>query len=539
MGQSFEKLKKKTLLAAILKSVIVGLSLGIFVVGVLLLAFKLGKVDFTRTLNIPILGSINFFWALLIPVGLGVALIAGGICIAFMLPTDKKIAVKYDAEFGLNEKLQTMVEFAHVESDMHTLQREDALERLNNAPSPKVRFSRIWYFLLIAIIAVAIFFTGLILPRATQKGTGSNPPAGGPPELPTVDPDAFDYSLEMQTKMDDLVNFVRESALEEDFRREVVDRLVALNKTLIETETKTAMLAEVTGAVQYIDDLIYSTNSFLTLSNEMAEVDPELSKGIKQGFISYKGKVMDGMTENYVKTLGLEIGDYIESTMEDYVTASFTALMVSQTPLDGSKNLKDALTEYTASLDGALTISVIDETDALYDSFNKLYRSLRTIRGMITQPATTADSILWSRMKENFGIYRTNAVAALRVQSFKCIMEVFVRQWLEDLFNVSIPLNELYAEIVYTPGDAPGTGDGTGDGSGSGSGGGGVGDGEQKFGTTEKTYDPIADKQVQLSSEILKKYEQAIGSGNLTPEMEQFLSAYLYYLNTGTGKTKN
>ncbi len=533
MGESFKKLKRKTLTATILKSVTVGLSLGIFVVGALLLAFKLGKV--------------NFHWALYIPIGLGVALIAGGLFFFFTRPTDKKIAIKYDAEYGFNEKLQTMVEFGAkgIEGDVITLQREDALERLSNAPALKVRFSRIWYFFLIAAIAVAIFFTGVLIPRATQKSSDSEPPPVIiiPPDDPIVDPDAFEYTLAMQSSMDDLINAVRDFELEEDFKKTAVDRLTALNKALLKIKSKNDMYNAVLNAVKDIDDFIYATNSFRTLSSDLSETDEELSKGIKQSFVEYKGRITNDMHENYVKALRGEIGNYIEDTLEAYVEASATKLKVSQLPTDGSKNLEDTLTEYTDSLNGALTLTVIEETDPLYDSYKKLYTSLRAIRRQVQQGGTT-DSVLWDRMDENFKIFQKNAVEALSVQSYKCIVEIFVRQGLEKIFSIEFPeddgFKEMYHEIIYTPGDAPGTGDTPG--TGNGSGGGGAGTGDIVYGSDDEIYDPRTGEKVKFGV-VLKEYENAIMNGtaeeDFPPELAKYLETYLNYLHNGTGKTNN
>lgn len=556
MGESFNKLKKQALLAAILKSITVGLSSALLTVGVLLLAFKLG--------------SVGFHWALYIPVGLGVALITGGPCFIFLRPTDKKIAKTYDAEYGLNEKLQTMVEFSgkQDEGGILSLQREDALEHLQNAPAPKVRFSRIWYFILIAVISLAIFLTGVIVPPPRNEAATQPPEEEDPYDDPRNDPDFFEFTLEMQTDMDNMTDAVRDISFAEDVQAYMLTRLGELNKTLLTTNTKSAMMSEVRSAVEDIDNLIINTNSFLVLSEAIGDsenpdnaADAELSEALKQGFITYKNSIMKNMPRSYVVSIQSTIGDSIEKAMETPVNESFTKLKVSQAPLDDSKNLQEVLTEYNAKLNGSLQLTQIDQTDALYDSFMTLTKSLGNTARHVQQGGKT-DSALWKEMYDveaspksgAFAMFKSEAVVALSVQNFKCVMEVFVRQGLEEMLNVKfvnsdqnpagsncIVLDELYADIIYTPDENPDEGDKPGDGTGEGSGGGGAGSGDVIFGSDDEVYDPRTGQKVKFG-DILKEYENAIinnTTDDFPPELAQYLETYLNYLHNGTGQTKN
>lgn len=163
MSERFKKLKRKYLFGAILKSVICGVSFGLFAVGIILLALKLSAI------------SLGVVWYIVI--GAAAAVIGTGVSFVFFKPTNKKVATRLDNEFSLEERVQTSLEFSGQEGVLLGLQRADTEQKLSNLPKSKVRFSRIWQFGVTALIAVAMATTAFVVPAKAAVPTGDDAPA--------------------------------------------------------------------------------------------------------------------------------------------------------------------------------------------------------------------------------------------------------------------------------------------------------------------------------------------------------------------------
>ena len=137
MDASFKKIKKKFLVFAIIKSLICGVSAGLFAVGAVLLALKLA--------GIPIHGG---YYAL---IGVCVASVCFGIVFPFMRLNDLKVARKLDKDYALRERVETMVAFEKDGGDIAILQREDAQTKLENLPKKKPDFKKLWQYILMPV----------------------------------------------------------------------------------------------------------------------------------------------------------------------------------------------------------------------------------------------------------------------------------------------------------------------------------------------------------------------------------------------------
>ncbi len=127
MSVKFSKIKRTQLLRAVVTAVSAGLSAGFLAVGAVLLAWKLGAFSLSAGAAAGICAGIC----------VGVAALIGLPLFFALRPSDEKIARRLDAEHGLNEKIQTMVEYGNREGEMVALQRADAAERLERLPAKK------------------------------------------------------------------------------------------------------------------------------------------------------------------------------------------------------------------------------------------------------------------------------------------------------------------------------------------------------------------------------------------------------------------
>lgn len=530
MDSSFKNLKKKVLLTSIIKSAVIGLSAGLFAAGAVLLILWLC--------------SVNSYWIYSIPAGAAAALIAGGLCFLILRPTDKKVSRKYDKEYGFDEKLQTMVEFEGREGDIISLQKQDALEKLYNAPALKLKFSRIWYYIVILVLAVALFVSGVAIPVAKSvdsvtPGTDINGEDGPPGGDDDIDPVfVYEGSL-MQTELLDLIGKIGNFELREGEGEVMITELGALDTALKKVERVSGVQAPIYNAVSNIDAKIVELNTFQKMSDALADLDPDLSLAILRGFAVYKKRYISGAQEDYISSQKLTIGNNIEDAMQVKLDASAEKLHGEQYPSDDSVPLDVLLTDFRTGLVGALSISGFEEGNALYDSFSTLSQRIGSIIRQITLGGVS-DSELWERINGEtrddsaYRVLKTSLGDALSEQSYGCLVELYIRQELSSIFDVSFGgLTELYPDLVFED-ENPGGNGGEG---GEGGEGGGSGTGDKEFGSNDYVYDPITGERVTFGT-ILERYESAIMDGTLAegfPEdLKNFLEIYMYYLHNGT-----
>lgn len=118
--ESFNKFKKKIMLEVLLKSIMIGLSIGLISFSIPFIYIKVNGIKF------------NILFVVLISIT--VALLMFGITYLILKPNKVKIAKRIDEELNLNQKVQTMVEYETKDNFMVSLQRENTLNILSNIP---------------------------------------------------------------------------------------------------------------------------------------------------------------------------------------------------------------------------------------------------------------------------------------------------------------------------------------------------------------------------------------------------------------------
>lgn len=233
MTDSFKQLKKKALVAAIIKSLVAGLFTALFVVGVVMLSVKLSD------------NYLAWYFYLLIGVGAMILSYAGAFFITY--PRDKALAKRLDGDYKLNEKVQTMVEFFDQRGELIDLQRSNADEVLKSLPPRKFSFKRIWQYIVVAIVGITLFLAGVLVPSEY---------------VPPVTPDKFEMSDWDKKNLAQLIEDVRGSELNADLKTLSVAALEQLRADLETTETNSEMRSKVTAAADIIDDAVKQFNSY-------------------------------------------------------------------------------------------------------------------------------------------------------------------------------------------------------------------------------------------------------------------------------------
>ena len=243
---NFNKFKKKMLIEAIIKSVVISYSIGAICFAVPYLIFFFAKIEFTKTL-------------ILLISCLGGATILCALSILILYPTKIKAAKRLDKELKLNQKVQTMVEFSDSDTDMAKIQREDTLNILGNTELKKfsMRFG-VFFFVLLALMV--IFTTSVVVTATIEEEDPSN--GGGGYVEPSYDLDDWTTRALL-----DLIEVVDKSSIDVELKTPVVQNLRTLLSKLeevtLEVEMKSLVLQVIADTTLRLD-LVNSNNEVFT-----------------------------------------------------------------------------------------------------------------------------------------------------------------------------------------------------------------------------------------------------------------------------------
>ena len=293
MSENFRKIKKKYLTVAIVAGCILGACLGVALTCALAVAFKTSGV--------------RLHWAIYIPIALVLSAGAGFLFFLILRPDDKRIAKKLDRDYSLNQKVQTMVEFANVESDMHTLQREQTDEVLGGVAQKRVDLKGLLKFAFVPVIALAMLFAGIFVPA--KKTTGYTEPG-------------FDMTNSQEIQLKSLIEDVKGSSLEIGLKTFTVLELNNLLEMVRQAEYQSTMKGAVVDAVKNIDGFVADANSYLEIDGVLAkyEVLAPFATAVTNGVVSYKtGASATNLTSiNRVNKSRDEAEDKIEGVLSGW-----------------------------------------------------------------------------------------------------------------------------------------------------------------------------------------------------------------------------
>lgn len=248
--ESFNKFKKKMLFEALIKSVAISYSIGAICFAVPYLIMYLMKMTLNSKDTLVLLFSC-----------LGGATILFGILFLILFPTKIQAAKRLDKELGLNQKVQTMIEFSDINNPMVNIQRIDTQNTLSNTKlkTLTMRFG-VFFFVLIGLAVVLT--TGVV---AASYEDSQNPDIDDPGY---VEPP---YNLDNWTvrALLDLIEVVETSNTDENLKKPVVYNLNVLLDSLEEVELEIEMKALVL-------EVIADTTLRLDLANSNNEVYSEL-----------------------------------------------------------------------------------------------------------------------------------------------------------------------------------------------------------------------------------------------------------------------
>ncbi len=491
MKKTFRKFRRAAVRRAAAFAVAGGLCAGLAVTGILLLVLKLCAVVWG-------------WWAYLL-VGVGVCAAVSAVCFFLFRPSDKELSKALDEEFSLDERVQTMVEYAADDGAMSVLQREDAAARLSAAPKRKLPLSAILSTAIAFAVACALFLTAIFVPAR---------------EKPVPD-DSFELDVWEATALEQLIGEVKESSLQPTPKESVVAVLEELKAGLTDEQSATVMRAAVRSAAQLIAGITTAGNSASVFGERLAAEETELSDLGDALLASLSAYRAEGgfLSFDAVQRREPELNDAIAPLLSEGTEAMRNRL----SELLGAK-FYQALREDSAAIAARLQDSGVSETDALSVALAALSAELNRIAGL-GDGYTLA--VLNGYAANACDAFTAKGAEALSVQAYSCMMNEFIRNRLSAIFNVSL-----------SDGSSSG-GDGSGGAGGSDeeeSSSGGGGSGGNRYGSDDVIYDPETGTYVPYGT-LLEKYNSIVNElvreGQISAEMEKYIREYFNILYNG------
>ncbi len=228
MGKHFTKIRKKTRLAAIITSIIIGVGAGAIAFSALIIATKLLSVE-AQIWSYIICGAT-------VPIAFIVAFL---VC----KPSDKRLAKRLDEEHSLDEKVKTMVEFRNSNDAFAKLQREDADEKLGTIKVKFLRKNQIIAILIVAAISIGTLTGAAFVPQKEVSGPQEDPISDFDKQLiiaqiseliATVDKSLMteEHKITSKVRLEELLEFVKTHDYMSEMKIEAIDVVIAINTSL-------------------------------------------------------------------------------------------------------------------------------------------------------------------------------------------------------------------------------------------------------------------------------------------------------------------
>lgn len=477
MTENFKVVKNKYKKLAVISAVALGVFCGVIVACTLLLAFKLSAIE--------------LLWVYYLLIGAGVAVACFFPFYLLLKPNDKRLAVKLDKEFNLNQKVQTMVEYSGREGTLVNLQREQTDLALEAAAKSRPDFKGLLKFLFIPVIAVAIACAGIIVPA---KKT-------------TVIVPQFKLTQIQRTALNNLIADVNASNFSSGLKvattTALSDMLADLEQTTIFSEMKRKVVSTVKG----IDAIIASTNSYLPVYGEFAgnEYTKPFASAVVHGVAYYKStsssviKSLNGVTQQSEKSneaITELLVEWKDGVKEIFRQPSQNG---AEAPLLTVPEMVQKVTEYSDAFSNGLEkVEFNGENDGLINAIKAFAADIVTVN-----PAWGAEDYVGEVERKCAAFISPAVEDALFTQTYSCLMDEFIRNRTIEILGLK------YSDVGANTNVVPEVVDEDGDGNGDENHGGGFGSGDINYGSDEMVLDPDTGELVQYGT-LLARYRAKI-----------------------------
>ncbi|MBR3875396.1 MAG: hypothetical protein IKJ25_01305 [Clostridia bacterium] len=493
MSGNFLKFKRRLCVIRTIRAGIVGSSVGLLAAGVWLILTKLAVIDFEPISSLFI--------------GLGLALVAGGVLFLFGGRSDKSLAEELDGEFGLKARVQTMIAYQGEEGELVALQREDAEEKLSAVSVKSYKFKGLPIYITVLAACAAVLVAGFIVPDMRDF-------------VPPEEIEVFELSDMQRAGLNELIRYVESSKMEEEFRTSIADELRDLLSRLENINTVPDMRAALAKSMAVICDITYTSSTATETLDALWDSNNVYLKHLAVTLDASSWSVPDW-------------GDFAERLTE-YSMVLMGDTSEDENALVGKASLKRALDSMKISLD----ILQLDTEDELCAAIDKLFNGnpggLSLILATIDyHDDTTAREAL----NQSLTLNSQSLYDAVSLNRINAATGEYTMTRLASLFLVPVPEFER-PEFVRT-GERPDGGYGSNDKEeGGGNHNGGVGTGAT-YGSDDIVLDPITGKPIKYA-ELLDKYNaimnERLDGDSYTEEQKEAIRKYFDLLYKGVEK---
>lgn len=474
MTDNFKVVKNKYKTMAIISAIALGVLCGVIAACALLLAFKLSAIE--------------LLWVYYVLIGVGVAICCGVPFYFLLRPNDKKLAQKLDRQYSLNQKVQTMVEYADAHGAMAILQREQTNQALSVAAKAHPDFKGLLKFIFIPVMAVAIACVSILVPA--KKTTVVLP--------------GFTLTDSHRKAVNKLISEVNSSELSDGLKFATTTAMTEMLVDLEDITLLSKMKSTVISTVTVIDGIIAGANSYYPLYNALKEdvLTKPFAAAQAQAVANYKYTsttsitTLDGVNEQ--RTLyGDSISDFL-TEWKDGVVYTFYHIdeEANNKQLFTKEEMVDRISAYSAAFkEGLEKVVFAGEDDALLTATAYFADDILTIN-----PAITSAQNYLDEFEIKCKTFIDSADSALYPQLYNCLMDEFMRNRLADIFGLKASDIGINSKVVPTNIES----------GGSGGGGGNTGEwGTSKPGSDDTVLDPDTGDLVEYGT-LLENYRNKI-----------------------------
>ena len=503
MKLNFLKFKAKSARIGTISAVLAGASAGLAAFGISLLLSKLALLDFEPIISLPI--------------GALVALIVGAVLFFVFKKSDRRLAMELDRIFGLNEKVQTMVQYEEDNSEMLELQRQDAESSLAIVGVKAYKPGRLWMYFVAFILGAALTVTSVVVENRRDY-------------VPPEEVIPFELSAMKERGLEELIKYVEESEMEELYRASVADTLKKLLADLKVTKTEPEMKAHLSEAMALILLTTYDSSSSAEILDALWDSGDKLVRELART---------------------LDTSEWSEPDWGDYADklAAFKTQIIGSAEADSSdEGILWRLDSLSLKVGLALPKSGIQTDDAIYSALIKLVsdgeyvadgQRFHGLTGVVKKGSGLSNEELLAMIEATFTGMSNEIFSAIEQKKINTNVGEYALTKLSTLFLVPLPEFERPA-FVKNGADGNGGSDSGGKDEEENGGGssGGVGMGSV-YGSDDLVLNPLTGEYVKYG-ELLDAYfavmEAKISEGNYTELQKEAIRKYFALLYGGMKK---
>ena len=500
MGDNYLNLRRNIFIQIIVKTVLLGLSLGLFVGSAIALVQRLTIEEINTTLCVLI--------------GLGVFLLASGVYLLIYYPTEKRIARELDEKLALKEKVQTMLAYKKNEGSIYELQREDTNKSLVGAKIKVFSYKSIIVIALCAIVGIAMMLTSILIPEEIEP--------------PVVIPDVpFEITKTQISAVEELIAYVKSSEMDEPYKANTVTALTTLLEELKAVTNMAERDVAIDKAISTICSEIGQSSSAIEIINELWKTDTEATRKLAKAINYYDWPKLD------------EWEKFVAKIAEARVALNY--VVPKDEKLDEQKRLeatKELFASISEKIVASLNASKINKEDELYiallrlataneidEEFGTRVYGLQTLSTLIDtlgykdaqRELDTTFTILNNEMYRVLSQHQINTSTGEYAVTRICV-----------LFNYPLPKFER-PQLLESSTDGSGSDDSSSGSLGA------IGEGTE-YGSNDLVYDPFTNEYVEYGVILDKYYALMFGkleNGDYTDEEKKAIEKYFDILYGG------